>query len=136
MAGQGLNLGFGDAIALAKVIAEAAENGEDLGMVGRRRVSRGDYVISDAGSEFYLRRYERERLRRVVPVMASIDALNTLFSTSNSALALVRGVGLQFTDMIAPLKVRVLRGGPPPRGGEGKKPVRCCRSSNALTVRV
>ncbi|XP_065833743.1 ubiquinone biosynthesis monooxygenase COQ6, mitochondrial-like [Oscarella lobularis] len=91
MAGQGLNLGFGDAIALAKVIAEAAENGEDL------------------GSEFYLRRYERERLRRVVPVMASIDALNTLFSTSNSALALVRGVGLQFTDMIAPLKTLIIK---------------------------
>ncbi|XP_062503779.1 ubiquinone biosynthesis monooxygenase COQ6, mitochondrial-like isoform X2 [Corticium candelabrum] len=90
MAGQGVNLGFSDVQCLANLIKEAAGQGQDL------------------GSLHYLRSYEKERLQNVVPMMAAIDGLNRLFTTSVIPLVWARALGLQLTDAFAPVKRSIM----------------------------
>lgn len=61
LAGQGLNLGIGDADALADVLLEALEEGADV------------------GAACVLRRYERRALPRNIAMMAGVDALKRTF---------------------------------------------------------
>ncbi|XP_071491225.1 ubiquinone biosynthesis monooxygenase COQ6, mitochondrial-like [Diadema antillarum] len=90
LAGQGINLGFGDVTTLAEVLSEAAAQGKDL------------------GSTTHLMDYESQRQRHVVPVMGTIDALKRLYSTNNPAAVLVRSLGLQATNALGPLKDRII----------------------------
>lgn len=80
MAGQGANLGFGDAWSLARVLLEA------------RRAER------DIGSRHVLRRYERWRRSENFSMMRMLDALHGLFSSDSRVVRRVRGLGLDMVD--------------------------------------
>jgi 2-octaprenyl-6-methoxyphenol hydroxylase len=86
IAGQGLNLGWKDAAALAEVLLDAARLGQDIG-------------ASDV-----LRRYERWRRFDSFALAASTDALNRLFSNDIAPLRQLRDLGLGIVDSIAPAR--------------------------------
>lgn len=80
MAGQGANLGFGDAWSLARVLHDA-ERGE-----------------RDIGSRHVLRRYERWRRSESFSMIRMLDALHGLFSTNLRIVRGLRGFGLAAVD--------------------------------------
>ena len=86
MAGQGANLGFGDAWSLARVVSEAADAERDI---GRRHV---------------LRRYERWRRSENFSMLRMLDALYGLFSTESRVVQRFRGFGLSMVDSQSWLK--------------------------------
>jgi len=80
LAGQGVNLGFGDAETLIKTLSEGVRMGRPL----------GDYeTLCD---------YETQRLRHNLPMMAAIDSLQKLYCTDNSLFVLARSLGLQIVN--------------------------------------
>jgi ubiquinone biosynthesis UbiH/UbiF/VisC/COQ6 family hydroxylase len=83
LAGQGVNLGFGDAATLAGVLAH-----------------RGPVV--DAGAPILLERYERKRALPVAAMQLVTDGLVRLFDAP--ALALLRNEGMRAVASIAPLR--------------------------------
>lgn len=86
IAGQGLNLGFRDAIALADLLIAAAAQGQDL------------------GSPALLARYQGLRRPDNVAMLAATDALDRLFSTDRRPVRLARDLGIATVDRVAPLK--------------------------------
>lgn len=80
LAGQGANLGFGDAWSLARVVLDARQRERDI---GRRHV---------------LRRFERWRRSENFSMMRMLDALHGLFSTDSRFIARTRGMGLNMVD--------------------------------------
>ena len=86
IAGQGLNLGLRDAIALADLLIGAHGRGEDL------------------GSDALLARYQRARRVDVVSMLAATDALDRLFSTNNPVVRLARGLGIAAVHRMPRLK--------------------------------
>jgi 2-octaprenyl-6-methoxyphenol hydroxylase len=86
IAGQGLNLGFRDAIALAGLVIEAKAAGEDV------------------GSPMLLERYQRARRPDNLTMLAMTDGLDRLFSTNNPAMRLARDLGIAAVDRARPLK--------------------------------
>ena len=82
LAGQGANLGFMDAAALAEVLLDS------------RR---------DLGAMSVLRRYERARRGDNVVMMRAMEAFKALFASPFAPLRWARGVGLRLTDR-SPLK--------------------------------
>ncbi|NXV98490.1 COQ6 monooxygenase, partial [Calonectris borealis] len=89
LAGQGVNLGFGDTACLAHHLSAAAFNGRDL------------------GSLKHLLKFETERQRHNVSLIAAIDVLKRLYSTRLPPLVLLRTWGLQATNALPPVKVRI-----------------------------
>ncbi|OXB66818.1 hypothetical protein ASZ78_003520 [Callipepla squamata] len=90
LAGQGVNLGFGDIACLAHHLSAAAFNGQDL------------------GSLKHLLRFETERQRHNVSLIAAIDLLKRLYSTSLVPLVLLRTWGLQATNALPPVKEQIM----------------------------
>ena len=86
IAGQGLNLGFRDAIALASLLIEAKGAGDDL------------------GSDALLARYQRARRPDNLAMLTMTDGLDRLFSTDNPALRLARDLGIAAVDRARPVK--------------------------------
>ncbi len=86
IAGQGLNLGFKDAAALAETIVEADRLGLDIGTVD------------------VLERYQQWRRFDTVQMGVVTDVLNRLFSNDNDILRAVRDVGLGIVDRLPGLK--------------------------------
>jgi len=86
IAGQGLNLGFKDAAALAECVLDAGRIGLDI------------------GNPDTLKRYERWRRFDSLALAASTDALNRLFSNDIAPIRLARDFGLGVVDGIAPLR--------------------------------
>ena len=86
IAGQGLNLGFKDAAALAQTVVEADRLGLDI------------------GSQTVLERYEQWRRFDTVQMGVMTDVLNRLFSNDSSALRTLRTVGLGIVDRLPGLK--------------------------------
>jgi 2-octaprenyl-6-methoxyphenol hydroxylase len=91
IAGQGLNLGFRDAIALADLLIAAAQRDEDL------------------GAQALLRQYQRRRRADNLLMLAATDALDRLFSTNNPLLRLARDVGIAAVHRAPPLKRLFMR---------------------------
>ena len=85
LAGQGLNLGFGDVIALAATLAEA------------RTAGRGWWRSRT------LARYARARRAETVEMLAMTDVLSRAF-TGHAALASTLGKGLGLVNRMAPIK--------------------------------
>ncbi len=85
LAGQGLNLGLADAVALARVIAER-ESWRAL------------------GDEALLRRYARARLWPTRAMAGAVDGLWQLFSTPAPGLRELRNHGMTLVDQLKPLK--------------------------------
>jgi len=88
LAGQGVNLGFGDAEALAAVLRE-----------------RGP--VADAGDPALLERYARRRVEPVRAMQAVTDGLVHLFGGSNPLLKGLRNLGMSAVDRL-PLARRLL----------------------------
>ncbi|MDX2307870.1 MAG: FAD-dependent monooxygenase [Hyphomicrobium sp.] len=86
IAGQGLNLGFRDAAALAEVVIDASRLGLDI------------------GSATVLERYERWRRFDSALSAAAFDGLNRLFSNDGTIVRAVRDVGLGIVDRMPELK--------------------------------
>jgi ubiquinone biosynthesis UbiH/UbiF/VisC/COQ6 family hydroxylase len=79
LAGQGVNLGFRDARALAKVLHERGPQG-------------------DCGDHALLRRYERARREDVLAMQVATDGLQKLFNNDAVFLAGARNLGLRLVD--------------------------------------
>jgi ubiquinone biosynthesis UbiH/UbiF/VisC/COQ6 family hydroxylase len=88
LAGQGVNLGFGDARVLAQVLAE-----------------RGP--VTDAGAPILLARYARRRVEPVLAMQMVTDGLVRLFGPPSPWLSAVRNAGMSAVDRLPFLK-RVL----------------------------
>ena len=88
LAGQGVNLGFGDAEALAAVLRE-----------------RGP--VTDAGDPALLERYARRRVEPVRAMQTVTDGLVHLFGGSDPLLKAVRNLGMSAIDRL-PLAKRLL----------------------------
>jgi 2-octaprenyl-6-methoxyphenol hydroxylase len=86
IAGQGLNMSFRDAAALAETIVEAHRLGLDI------------------GSLEVLRRYERWRRYDTWQMGVMTDVLNRLFSNDVSAIRAIRDFGLGLVDRLPKLK--------------------------------
>lgn len=90
LAGQGLNLGLGDVLALAKVIEE-------------REYWRG------LGDEKLLRRYERSRKASVAAMGLVTDGLHGMFAQTDSRWQALLDLGLKGFARSGPLKSWVMR---------------------------
>lgn len=86
IAGQGLNLGFKDAAALAETIVEADRLGQDIGALD------------------VLQRYERWRRFDTVQMGVTTDVLTRLFSNDLGPVRAVRDTGLGLVDRMPKLK--------------------------------
>lgn len=102
IAGQGLNLGFKDAAALAQVVVEADRLGEEIGALD------------------VLRRYERWRRFDTVQMGVTTDVLNRMFSNDFGPMRAIRDIGLGLVDRLPSMKGYFIKqasglGGPTPR---------------------
>ncbi|XP_055381267.1 ubiquinone biosynthesis monooxygenase COQ6, mitochondrial [Condylostylus longicornis] len=86
LAGQGVNLGFGDVECLTRILNDTIYNGSKLGDL------------------HYLVKYEQERLLKNLPIMLGVHGIQNLYSTTFSPIVLLRSLGLQFTQNMPPLK--------------------------------
>ncbi len=91
IAGQGLNAGLKDIAALAEVLTDARRRGEDIG--------RADVLA----------RYQRWRRFDTTALALATDTFNKLFSNDNSAIRLVRDLGLGITNAVPGLRRRFIR---------------------------
>ena len=91
IAGQGLNLGFRDAIALAELVIGAIEHGDD------------------PGAPELLTRYQRRRRPDNMLMLAMTDGLDRLFSNDNRLMRLARDLGIAAVDHTPPLKRLFMR---------------------------
>jgi 2-octaprenyl-6-methoxyphenol hydroxylase len=87
LAGQGVNLGFGDAEALVEVLVQ------------HRRVRMGDLRV--------LQRYARMRAEPVQRMQALTHGLHHLFGDSRAAW--LRNAGMRVVDHLPPLKAALVR---------------------------
>uniref|UniRef100_A0A8D0HN38 Ubiquinone biosynthesis monooxygenase COQ6, mitochondrial n=1 Tax=Sphenodon punctatus TaxID=8508 RepID=A0A8D0HN38_SPHPU len=90
LAGQGVNMVFGDIACLIHHISTAAFDGKDLGSIK------------------HLLQYETERQRYNLSLMAAIDLLKRLYSTSVAPFVLLRTWGLQTTNAVSPVKEQIM----------------------------
>jgi 2-octaprenylphenol hydroxylase len=85
LAGQGVNLGFGDAQALARALAAREP-------------------FRDCGDRAVLRRYERSRAEAILAMHSVTDGLARLFALPGTTAARVRNLGLSLTGRSALIK--------------------------------
>ncbi|XP_018827095.2 ubiquinone biosynthesis monooxygenase COQ6, mitochondrial [Juglans regia] len=90
LAGQGVNMGFGDALALSRVIAEGIAVGIDIGEVTM------------------LKKYEEERKRENIMMMAILDGFQKAYSVDFGPLNLLRAAVLHGANYISPLKRNII----------------------------
>jgi 2-octaprenyl-6-methoxyphenol hydroxylase len=91
IAGQGLNLGFRDAIALSGILINAWQHG------------------LDPGSDNLLRRYQQRRRPDNLLMLAATDTLDRLFSSDNPVVRLARDIGIAAVHRTPPLKRLFMR---------------------------
>jgi 2-octaprenyl-6-methoxyphenol hydroxylase len=91
IAGQGLNLGFRDATALADLVIDASRHGADL------------------GAPDLLLRYQRRRRPDNLLMLTATDALDRLFSNDHPLVRLARDVGIAAVHRLPPLKRLFMR---------------------------
>jgi 2-polyprenylphenol 6-hydroxylase len=85
LAGQGVNLGFGDAAVLSSILA-------------------GRGAIRDPGSSLLLRRYARRRLEPVLAMQGVTDGLVRLFGSQSLWVGALRNRGMSLVGSFGPLK--------------------------------
>jgi 2-octaprenyl-6-methoxyphenol hydroxylase len=90
IAGQGLNLGLRDALALADLLIEAGPG-------------------ADAGAPSLLAAYQAARRPANIAMLAATDSLDRLFSTDNTAIRLARDLGLAAVQRMPRLKAGFMR---------------------------
>jgi 2-octaprenyl-6-methoxyphenol hydroxylase len=102
IAGQGLNLGFRDAAALAQVLVEGARLGLDL----------GDRQLLD--------RYQRWRSLDALSVAVATDSLTRVYGIPGKTASAVRRLGMGMIDRLSPIKNRLMNEA---RGTSGDLPL-------------
>ena len=102
IAGQGLNLGFRDAAALAQVLVEGARIGLDL----------GDRQLLD--------RYQRWRSLDALSVAFATDTLTRVYGVPGKTASAVRRFGMGLVGRLSPLRDRLMREA---RGTSGDLPL-------------
>jgi 2-octaprenylphenol hydroxylase len=90
LAGLGANQGLVDAATLAEVLIDSANRERDF------------------GGQITLRRYERWRRGENQLVLNTLDGLYHLFGSGHPMVANIRGLGLNMTNRITPLKMMFL----------------------------
>ncbi|QIZ77665.1 FAD-dependent monooxygenase [Ferrimonas lipolytica] len=90
LAGQGVNLGFGDSIAMVQLLSEA--KGSDW----------------DIGAERLLKRYERRRQAAAQEMLVAMDGFRWLFAGTNPLKQMVRGLGMNLVDKAGSVKNQLL----------------------------
>ncbi len=90
LAGQGVNLGFRDVEALARVLGELPPG-------------------ADAGAPSLLKKYQRERLEDTMSVFAVTDGLQKLFAAPNPLIRALRNRGMSAVDRLSPVKNALMR---------------------------
>jgi 2-octaprenylphenol hydroxylase len=91
LAGQGLNLGLGDALVLADVVAQR----ESFRTPGDLRV---------------MRRYQRARAEPLLAMRWATDGLYKLFASQATPLAWLRNAGMQWVDALPAVKRQLIAG--------------------------
>jgi 2-octaprenyl-6-methoxyphenol hydroxylase len=102
IAGQGLNLGFRDAAALAEVLVEGARLGLDL------------------GDQQLLERYQRWRSLDALSVAFATDSLTRIYGIPGAAASAIRRFGMGLVGRISPLRNRLMNEA---RGTSGELPL-------------
>jgi len=102
IAGQGLNLGFRDAAALAQVLVEGSRLGLDL----------GDAQLLD--------RYQRWRSLDALSVAFATDSLTRVYGVPGKTASAVRRFGMGLVERITPLKNKLMNEA---RGTSGDLPL-------------
>ena len=102
IAGQGLNLGFRDAAALAQVLVEGARLGLDL----------GDQQLLD--------RYQRWRSLDALSVAFATDSLTRVYGVPGKTASAIRRFGMGLLGRISPLRNRLMMEA---RGTSGELPL-------------
>ena len=90
LAGQGVNLGFGDARVLARVLMQREQ-------------------FRDPGEIRLLRRYERARAEDILAFAWVTDGLQRLFAARGGAVAKLRNAGLNLTNALPVVKNLLIR---------------------------
>ncbi|KAK7293199.1 hypothetical protein RJT34_16062 [Clitoria ternatea] len=90
LAGQGVNLGFGDAFSLSRIIAEGIALGSDIGEVN------------------LLKKYEAERKSANIMMMAILDGFQKAYSIDFGPLNILRGAAFHGANYISPLKKSII----------------------------
>ncbi|XP_075649434.1 uncharacterized protein LOC142619931 [Castanea sativa] len=90
LAGQGVNMGFGDAFALSRVIAEGIAVGSDIGEVTM------------------LKKYEAERKPANIMMMAILDGFQKAYSVDFGPLNILRAAALHGAHFISPIKRSII----------------------------
>ncbi|RJG07210.1 oxygenase [Noviherbaspirillum cavernae] len=89
LAGQGMNLGFGDVAALMKAVAEREEH-------------------RDCGDARVLGRYARSRKEDILLMQVATDGLERLFASDFEPLRVARNFGLNLVDKLPVIKRRLI----------------------------
>lgn len=89
LAGQGMNLGFGDVTALLKALAQRE-------------------AYRDCGDARVLGRYARARKEEVLLMQVATDGLERLFATDFEPLRVVRNLGLNLVDKLPVIKRKLV----------------------------
>jgi 2-octaprenyl-3-methyl-6-methoxy-1,4-benzoquinol hydroxylase len=91
LAGQGVNIGFLDAAAIAEVLLDAHKKGEDI----------ADVAV--------LKRYEKMRRNENLRMMTVMDAFYRIFSNDLFPIKFLRNLGLGLAERVLPAKNLVMR---------------------------
>nr|AKF43248.1 FAD/NAD(P)-binding oxidoreductase family protein [Francoa sonchifolia] len=90
LAGQGVNLGFGDAFSLSKIISEGIAVGTDIGELS------------------LLKKYELERKSANIMMMAVLDGIQKAYSVDFGPLNVLRAAAFHGAHYISPLKKSII----------------------------
>ncbi|XP_014498176.1 ubiquinone biosynthesis monooxygenase COQ6, mitochondrial isoform X1 [Vigna radiata var. radiata] len=90
LAGQGVNLGFGDAFSLSRIIAEGIALGTDIGEVN------------------LLKKYEAERRSANIMMMAILDGFQKAYSVDFGPFNILRAAAFHGANYISPLKKGII----------------------------
>ncbi|PCJ35404.1 MAG: 2-octaprenyl-3-methyl-6-methoxy-1,4-benzoquinol hydroxylase [Cellvibrionales bacterium] len=91
LAGQGVNLGFGDARVLTEELARALEHSGELGGLQT------------------LKRYQRRRKPDNLAMMATMEGFKRLFERDELPVRLLRNIGMSGLNRLSPLKNSLIR---------------------------
>jgi len=90
LAGQGVNLGLGDAQKLVETLSSANKRGSDI------------------GNHLILRKYERARKGKILSTLMAMDFFNRSFAREDTLSLGLRSMGLNFVDKAAFLKKKMM----------------------------
>jgi 2-octaprenylphenol hydroxylase len=95
LAGQGVNLGLLDAVSLAQIISEK---------INKQKAPKDSWLTTRLLNE-----YSRWRKSESAEMIAAMEAIKQVFTPQQSAVKLVRGLGLSFIDNLKPVKQTMIK---------------------------